>query len=120
MHNLVQSVEEQQIAAVEQREIPKLLPGDTVRVHNRIVEGRNERVQVFQGTVIRLSGAGVNQNVTVRRIASHGVGVERTFLLYSPRVEKIDVLRHAHVRRSKLYFLRGRTGKRARLVEKRF
>jgi len=120
MHDLIRSVEEQQIAAHEGREIPELRPGDTVRVHNRIVEGRNERIQVFQGTVIRLAGSGVNRSVTVRRIASHGVGVERTFMIHSPRVEKIEILHHAHIRRAKLYFLRGRTGKRARLVEKRY
>lgn len=120
MHELIRSVEEQQIAAHSGREIPELRPGDMVRVHNRIVEGKNERVQVFQGTIIRLTSGGINRSVTVRRIASHGVGVERTFMVHSPRVEKIDVLRHAHVRRAKLYFLRGRTGKRARLTEKRY
>jgi len=99
--------------------VPQLRPGDTVRVHARIVEGNRERVQVFQGTVMRKRGGGVNTNFTVRRIASHGVGVERTFLLHSPRLEKVEVLRHAHVRRSKLYYLRGRKGKSARLREKR-
>ncbi len=93
-------------------------PGDTVKVHVRIVEGDRERVQVFQGVVLRLRGGGVNQAFTVRRIASHGVGVERTFLLHSPRVEKVEVLRHTHVRRAKLYFLRGRSGKSARLRER--
>jgi large subunit ribosomal protein L19 len=100
-------------------DIPQLRPGDTVRVHARIVEGNRERVQVFQGTVMRKRGGGVNANFTVRRIASHGVGVERTFLLHSPRLEKVEVLRHAHVRRSKLYYLRGRKGKSAKLREKR-
>lgn len=99
--------------------VPQLRPGDTVRVHARIVEGNRERVQVFQGTIMRKRGGGVNANFTVRRIASHGVGVERTFLLHSPRLEKVEVLRHAHVRRSKLYYLRGRKGKSARLREKR-
>lgn len=98
-------------------EHPPLRPGDTVKVHVRIVEGNRERVQVFQGTVIRINGGGVNQSFTVRRIASHGIGVERTFLLNSPRVEKIEVLRHAKVRRARLYYLRGRTGKAARLKE---
>jgi len=83
-----------------------------------IVEGEKERVQVFQGLVIRVRGGGVDRNFTVRRIASHGVGVERTFLFMSPRVDKIEVLRHAKVRRSRLYFLRGRTGKAARLKER--
>jgi large subunit ribosomal protein L19 len=98
--------------------IPNLEPGDTVRVHTLIVEGEKERVQVFQGIVIRIRGADVNKNFTVRRIASHGVGVERTFLLDSPRVEKVEVLRHAKVRRANLYFLRGRTGKAARMKER--
>ena len=111
------------IKSVEYREpnpnIPPVRPGDTVRVHARIVEGNRERVQVFQGTVMRKRGGGANTNFTVRRIASHGVGVERTFLLNSPRLEKVEVLRHAHVRRAKLYYLRGRKGKAARLREKR-
>ena len=100
--------------------IPRLRPGDTVRVHNRIVEGDRERVQVFQGVVMRMAGSGSNARFTVRRIAAHGVGVERTFLLASPRVEKVGVLRHAHVRRAQLYYLRKRRGKAARLRERRF
>jgi large subunit ribosomal protein L19 len=99
--------------------VAPIRPGDTVRVHARIVEGNRERVQVFQGTVIRLRGGGANRNFTVRRVASHGVGVERTFLLHSPRLERVEVLRHGHVRRSKLYYLRDRKGKSARLREKR-
>lgn len=99
--------------------VPRIRPGDTVRVHARIVEGSRERIQVFQGTVIRIRGGGANRNFTVRRIASHGVGVERTFLLHSPRLERVEVLRHGHVRRSKLYYLRDRKGKKARLREKR-
>lgn len=98
---------------------PEIGPGDTVKVHVRIVEGDRERVQVFQGTVIRIRGTGVNKTFTVRRIAAHGVGVERTFLLHSPRVEQVEVVRQAHVRRAKLYFLRDRTGKAARMREKR-
>ena len=100
--------------------IPELRPGDTVRVYNRIVEGNRERVQVFQGVVIRVRRGGIRSNFTVRRIASHGVGVERTFLFHSPRLEKVEVLRHAKVRRAKLYFLRERRGKAARLKEKRY
>lgn len=100
--------------------IPRLRSGDTVRVHNRIVEGDRERVQVFQGVVMRMSGSGASARFTVRRIAAHGVGVERTFLLASPRLEKVEVLRHAHVRRKQLYYLRGRRGKAARLRGKRF
>lgn len=99
--------------------IPQLRPGDTVRVHARIVEGERERVQVFQGTVIRLRKGGADANFTVRRIASHGIGVERTFLLHSPRLEKVQVRRRSHIRRAQLYFLRKRRGKAARLREKR-
>jgi len=90
-----------------------------VKVHNRIVEGSRERVQVFQGEIIRVRRGGINSNFTVRRIATHGVGVERTFLLHSPRVEKVEVLRHGKVRRAKLYYLRDRRGKAARLKERR-
>ena len=116
MADLIKSVEK-----VEPNpNIPELRPGDTVRVHNRIVEGDRERVQVFQGTVMRLRKGGINASFTVRRIAAHGIGVERTFLLHSPRVEKVEVLRHAHVRRAQLYYLRGRRGKAARLREKRY
>ena len=111
--DLIQSIENLK------EEVPELSPGDTVKVHVRIVEGNRERVQVVQGVVIRIRGGGINRNFTVRRTASHGVGVERTFLLHSPRVEKIEVLRHGHVRRAKLYFLRGRSGKSARLRERR-
>jgi large subunit ribosomal protein L19 len=100
-------------------QVPNLGPGDNVKVHLRIVEGNRERVQVIQGVVIRMRGGGINQNFTVRRTASHGVGVERTFLIHSPRIEKIEVLRRAHVRRAKLYFLRGRSGKSARLKEQK-
>src|SRR5512146_2054221 len=99
-------------------DIPELEAGDTVRVHTLIVEGDKERVQVFQGLVIRLRHGGMNSSFTVRRIAAHGIGVERTFLFASPRVDKVEVLRHAKVRRARLYFLRGRTGKAARLRER--
>ncbi len=111
------------VAAITNRErnpnIPELRPGDRVKVHTRIVEGDRERVQVFQGTVMRLHKGGTNASFTVRRIASHGVGVERTFLLSSPRLEKVEVAGHTHVRRAQLYYLRGRRGKAARLREKR-
>lgn len=115
MVDLIRSLEQSQL----KKDLPDIRPGDTVRVYNRIVEGDQERVQVFQGTVIRVRRGGANANFTVRRIASHGVGVERTFLFHSPRVERIEVLRRAHVRRAKLYFLRERRGKKARLREKR-
>jgi large subunit ribosomal protein L19 len=114
--NLVESLERQ---LQSNPNIPEIRPGDTVRVHARIVEGERERVQVFQGTVIRMRRGGANANFTVRRIASHGIGVERTFLLLSPRLEKVEVLRRAHVRRAHLYYLRERRGRAARLREKR-
>ncbi len=117
MNVLLESVEQQ---AKENPNIPQLRPGDTVRVHLRIVEGDRERIQVFQGVVMRLRGGGVNANFTVRRIAAHGIGVERTFPLRSPRVERVEVLRHGHTRRAQLYFLRNRRGKAARLRERRF
>jgi large subunit ribosomal protein L19 len=100
------------------RGFPALHTGDTVRVHVRIVEGNRERIQMFQGVVIRLRRGGQDQNFTVRRV-SHGVGVERTFLLHSPRIEKLEVLRNAKVRRAQLYYMRGLTGKAARLKERR-
>ena len=93
-------------------------PGDTVRVKAKVVEGDRERTQVFEGVVIRQRRAGSSFNFTVRRI-SHGVGVERTFLVHSPRLEKVEVLRRGRVRRAKLYYLRGLTGKAARIKEKR-
>jgi large subunit ribosomal protein L19 len=115
--DLIQSVEAQ---SMEQAgEHPEIHPGDTVNVHVRIVEGSRERVQAFQGVVIAMKGSGMNELFTVRRVASHGIGVERTFLMNSPRIEKIEVLRHAKVRRAKLYFLRERSGKSARLKERR-
>ena len=98
---------------------PKLEVGDTARIHVRIVEGGKERIQVFQGVVIRQRRGGNNANYTLRRIASHGIGVERTFLWRSPRVEKIEIIRHAKVRRAQLYFLRERRGRAARLKERR-
>jgi len=103
----------------EERGFPPLRPGDTVRVHVRIVEGNRERTQVFNGVVIRLRRGGNDANFTVRRIASHGIGVERTFLLRSPRIEQIEVVRHAKVRRAQLYYMRERRGKSARLKERR-
>ncbi len=114
--NLVESLDRQ----LERNPgIPDLRPGDAVRVHARIVEGDRERVQVFQGTVIRVRGSGAGASFTVRRIAAHGIGVERTFPLYSPWVERVEITRRAKVRRGRLYFLRSRQGKAARLKEKR-
>lgn len=100
------------------KDIPEIKSGDTVRLQIRVVEGTRERLQPFEGVVMRLRGGSVNRNFTVRRI-TNGVGVERTFLLHSPRIEKIEVLRHARVRRKQLYYLRGLTGKAARLKELR-
>jgi large subunit ribosomal protein L19 len=93
-------------------------PGDTVRVQVKVVEGEKERIQAFEGVVIRKRGEGVKASFTVRRI-SYGVGVERTFPLHSPRIERVELVRHGRVRRSKLYYLRGLAGKAARLKEKR-
>ncbi|MCY3573936.1 MAG: 50S ribosomal protein L19 [Chloroflexi bacterium] len=113
------SQELMQALVVDNHKHPQIESGDTVRVHVRIVEGARERVQVFQGVVIRARKGGNEANFTVRRIASHGIGVERTFLLRSPRVEKVEILRRARVRRAQLYYLRERRGKSARLKERR-
>ncbi len=113
MEDLVKALE------AEDRGHPQLRAGDTVKVHARIVEGDKERIQIFQGIVIRLRGGGNDANFTVRRIASHGIGVERTFLLKSPRVDKIEILRRAKIRRAQLYFMRDVRGKAARLKESR-
>ncbi len=99
-------------------EVPEFNVGDTVRLHVKVREGERERVQVFEGTVIRRRAGGVNENFTVRRI-SGGVGVERTFLLHSPIVDDIQVVRHGKVRRAKLYYLRDRVGRAARVTERR-
>src|SRR5512139_4094560 len=113
MSEIIKSLE----APVNQN-IPELHSGDMVRVFLRIKEGNTERTQEFRGTGIRLRNSGNNANFTVRRIASNGIGVERTFLSRSPRLEKVLVERHSHVRRAQLYFLRERTGKRSRLKQK--
>jgi len=113
MSDLLQAVE-----APVNTNIPPLHPGDSVSVHVKIREGNRERVQEFKGTVLFIRGGGVNESFTVRRIASNGVGVERTFLMRSPRIEKVVVDRHNVTRRARLFFLRGRTGKSARLKQK--
>jgi large subunit ribosomal protein L19 len=100
----------------ENPNIAPFRPGDTVRVSAKVVEGERERTQVFEGVVIRRRNAGSSSNFTVRRLA-HGIGVERTFLIYSPRLEKVEVTRHGKVRRAKLYYLRGLTGRAARIKE---
>jgi large subunit ribosomal protein L19 len=99
-------------------DLPELASGDTVKVSAKVVEGNRERIQVFEGIVMRLRGGGITRSITVRRIAS-GVGVERTFKIHSPRIEKIEVIRHGQVRRAQLYFLRDRVGKAATLRERR-
>jgi large subunit ribosomal protein L19 len=99
-------------------DLPELASGDTVKVSAKVVEGGKERVQVFEGTVMRLRGGGISRSITVRKIAS-GVGVERTFMINSPRIEKIEVVRHGRARRAQLYFLRNRVGKAATLRERR-
>lgn len=99
-------------------DIPKFRAGDTVRVHVRVVEGTHERIQLFEGVVIKKKGTGIGATYTVRRIAS-GVGVERTFPVNDPRVAKVEVVRHGRVRRAKLYYLRNRHGKAARIAEER-
>lgn len=111
---MVRAVEEAQL----RDDRPVLQPGDTVRVHVKVVEGTRERIQVFEGTVIRMRGDGVRSAFTVRRIA-HNIGVERSFLLHSPQIDRIEVVRHNVVRRKNLYYMRGLRGKAARLKERR-
>jgi len=109
------------IKAIESpdRQLPQMHPGDTVKVHVRIIEGNRERIQVFQGMVIRMRGGSQGETFTVRRVA-HNVGVERTFLLRSPRLDKIEIIRSGKVRRAQLYYMRGLSGKAARLKERRY
>ncbi|KRK74337.1 50S ribosomal protein L19 [Lacticaseibacillus nasuensis JCM 17158] len=114
MNPLIEEITKSQL----RDDIPDFRPGDTVRVHARIVEGTRERIQIFEGVVIKRRGVGISAMYTVRKI-SNGVGVERTFPLHSPRVEKIEVVRHGQVRRAKLYYLRALRGKAARIKEKR-
>ena len=115
--NLIQQIEAEEIGKVE-REIPSFRAGDTVRVGVKVKEGNRERVQNFEGVVIARSNRGMGSNFTVRKI-SFGEGVERVFPLYSPIIDQITVIRRGVVRRAKLYYLRGRTGKRARIAERR-
>ncbi len=100
------------------KDVPSFRPGDTVRVYVKVVEGGRERIQVFEGTVIRRRGSGLSETFTVRRI-TYGVGVERTFLVHSPRLDKIEVKRRGRVRRARLYYLRERVGKAARIRERK-
>jgi large subunit ribosomal protein L19 len=116
--NIIEQLEVEQMAAIAQkRQIPDFAPGDTVRVNVRVVEGTRTRVQAYEGVVIARSGSGLNESFTVRKI-SYGEGVERVFPVYTPLIESVDVVRRGKVRRAKLYYLRGLTGKAARIVEK--
>lgn len=110
--NLVRLVTEEQLRS----DIPDFRPGDTVRVHVKVREGQRERIQVFEGVVIRRRGSGISETYTVRKI-SYGVGVERTFPVHSPKIERIERTRRGKVRRAKLYYLRGLSGKAARIKE---
>lgn len=113
MANIIQEIESEYL----RDDIPDFRPGDTVRAHVKVVEGNRERIQVFEGVVLKRQGAGINETFTVRRI-SYGVGVERTFPVHSPRLAQIEVVRRGIVRRAKLYYLRNRTGKAARIRER--
>ena len=112
--NIISVLEQEQL----RDDIPAFRPGDTVKVHVKVVEGNRERIQIFEGVVIGRQNGGVRETFTVRRI-SYGVGVERTFLVHSPRLAKIEVVRRGIVRRAKLHYLRGLTGKAARIRERR-
>ncbi len=111
---IIRDIEQSQLNS----DLPELCVGDTVDVHLRIIEGAKERIQVFTGVIIAMSGAGINRTITVRRIVANE-GVERVIPLHSPRVAKVEVKRHGHVRRSKLYYLRERVGKKRRLRDRR-
>ena len=116
--NIVEKISKDQIdKVVESRPIPEFGPGDTLKVHVKVVEGTRERVQIFEGVCIARKADSINSNFTVRKI-SYGEGVERVFPLYSPRIDQIEVVRRGRVRRAKLYYLRGRRGKSARIAEK--
>ncbi len=114
MSTVIESLERQQL-----RRVPRFQPGDRVRVHFQVIEGTRRRTQVFEGVVIKRQGHGVRETFTVRK-TSFGVGVERTFPLHSPKIERIEVAARGDVRRAKLYYLRGRVGKRARVRERRY
>lgn len=112
--SVIKALEAEQL----RQDIPEFGPGDTVRVHVKVVEGNRERIQVFEGVVLKRQGGGISETFTVRRV-SYGVGVERTFPLHSPRLAKIEVATRGRVRRAKLYYLRSRSGKAARIKERR-
>ncbi len=112
--DIIREIEKEQF----KENLPQFSPGDTVKVHVKVIEGTRERIQIFEGVVISRKGSGIKENFTVRRVA-YGVGVERTFPLHSPKIERIQVVRYGRVRRAKLYYLRKLTGKAARIKEKR-
>lgn len=114
MNELLRALEQEQVKS----EVPNFGPGDTVKVHVKIVEGKRERIQIFEGFVLKRQGGGIKETFTVRKI-SFNVGVERTFPVHSPRIEKIEVTRKGKVRRAKLTYLRGRVGKAAKIKELR-
>lgn len=114
MNPIIREIEKEQM----KDNIPEFRPGDSVKVHVKVIEGQRERIQVFEGVVIKRRGTGISETFTVRKI-SFGVGVERTFPIHSPKVEKIEVVRKGKVRRAKLYYLRDRVGKAARIKERR-
>ncbi|GLU26573.1 MULTISPECIES: 50S ribosomal protein L19 [Brucella/Ochrobactrum group] len=119
MTDIIRQLEAEQAAKIEEkRKLPDFQPGDTVRVQVRVTEGTRTRVQAYEGVCIARSGAGINENFTVRKI-SYGEGVERVFPVYSPIVEGVELVRRGKVRRAKLYYLRGLTGKAARIAEKK-
>jgi large subunit ribosomal protein L19 len=114
MHHLIQEITKEQLRT----DLPDFRPGDTVRVHVKVVEGNRERIQVFEGVVIKRRGAGISETFTVRKV-SYGVGVERTFPVHTPKIAKLEVVRRGKVRRAKLYYLRQLRGKAARIKEDR-
>lgn len=115
MHTVIADLEQEQTRS----DIPGFRPGDTLKVHVRVVEGTRSRIQVFQGWVLRRQGGGIRETFTVRKVSYGGVGVERTFPVHSPSIDKIEVVAHGRVRRAKLYYLRSLRGKAARIRERR-
>ena len=117
--NVIEEIEREHMAELAaEKTVPEFQPGDTVKVNVKVIEGTRERIQAFEGVCIARAGGGLNENFTVRKI-SYGEGVERVFPIYSPLVDSIELMRRGRVRRAKLYYLRGLTGKAARIVERR-
>lgn len=113
MQDIIRSIEAEYV----RKDLPRFVPGDTIKVHVKVVEGNRERIQVFEGTVLKIRGEGLSRTFTVRRI-TYGVAVERTFPMSSPRIAKVEVTRRGKVRQARLFYLRGRMGKKARVKEK--